>query len=107
MTISLRFDGSVDRSQIDKIYVLIGADTLRKRRTQHHLFVTESRNVTSVFNELVESLANFLLERIDINNDLVQVLKPFISLGALTQDQLKKVHKLIGRDLDLSNFVLE
>lgn len=25
----------------------------------------------------------------------------------MTQDQLKKVHKLIGRDLDLSNFVLE
>jgi len=25
----------------------------------------------------------------------------------LTQDQLKKVHKLIGRDLDLSNFVFE
>jgi len=86
---------------------LTGADTPKKRRTQHHLFVTDSRNVTSVCNELVESLANFLLDRIDINDELVQVLKPFISLGSLTQDQLKKVHKLIGRDLDLSNFVLE
>jgi len=34
---------------------LTGADTLKKRRTQHHLFVTDSRNVTSVCNELVES----------------------------------------------------
>lgn len=48
---------------------LTGADTLRKRRTQHHLFVTDSRNVSSVCNELVESLAYFLLDRIDINDE--------------------------------------
>jgi len=39
--------------------------------------------------------AKILLDRIDINEELVQVLKPFIILGTLTQDQLKKVHKLI------------
>jgi hypothetical protein len=50
---------------------LTDADTFRKRRTQHHLFVTDSRNVTSVCNELVEIFANFLLDRIDINDELV------------------------------------
>jgi hypothetical protein len=42
-----------------------------KRRNQQHLFVTETRNVIAVCQDIVESLANFLLQRIDINDQLV------------------------------------
>jgi len=70
--------------------------------------VTESRNVNAVCQEIVESLANFLLQRININNDqLVHVLKPFINLKSLTQVQLKEVHQIIGNDLDITRLSLE
>jgi len=39
-----------------------------KRQNRHHLFVRESRNVNAVCQEIVESLANFLLQRININD---------------------------------------
>lgn len=70
--------------------------------------MTESRNVNAVCQEIVESLANFLLQRININNDqLVHVLKPFINLKSLTQVQLKEVHQIIGNDLDITRLSLE
>jgi len=35
-----------------------------KRQNRHHLFVTKSRNVNAVCQEIVESLANFLLQKL-------------------------------------------
>jgi len=47
-------------------------------------------------------LANFLLQRININDQLVHVLKPFINLKPLTQ-----VHQIIGNYLDITKLSLE
>ena len=72
-------------------YVVREISHARQRMTTtRSLSASNVLKKTSVCNELVESLANFLLDRIDINDELVQVLKPFISLGTLTQDQFKK-----------------
>jgi len=69
------FEAQLNENEIKGIqFQLTGADTLRKRRTQHHLFVTDSRNVTSVCNELVENLAIFLLDRIDINDKYINMI---------------------------------
>lgn len=69
------FEAQLNKNEIKGIqFQLTGADTLRKRRTQHHLFVTDSRNVTSVCNELVENLAIFLLDRIDINDKYINMI---------------------------------
>jgi len=78
-----------------------------KRQNRHNLFVTESRNVNAVCQEIVESFANFLLQRININDQLVHVLKPFINLKSLTQVQLKEVHQIIENDLDVTRLSLE
>jgi len=78
-----------------------------KRQNRHHLFATESRNVNAVCQEIVESLTIFLLQRININDQLVHVLKPFINLKSLTQVQLKEVHQIIGNDLDITRLSLE
>ncbi|VVC36922.1 Hypothetical protein CINCED_3A001486 [Cinara cedri] len=86
---------------------LIEGDSSLKRRNQHHLFVIENRNVNAVCQEIVESLANFLLQRIDINDKLVHVLKPFINFKQLSQVQLEEVHQIIGSDLDTTKLPLE
>jgi len=62
---------------------LIEGNSFLKRQNRHHLFVTESRNVNAVCQEIVESLSNCLLQRININDQLVHVLKPFINLKSL------------------------
>uniref|UniRef100_A0A2S2R0M5 Uncharacterized protein n=1 Tax=Sipha flava TaxID=143950 RepID=A0A2S2R0M5_9HEMI len=78
-----------------------------KRQNRHHFFVTESRNVNAVCQEIVECLAKFLLQRIDINDQLVHILKPFTNLKPLTQVHLKEVHQTIGNDLDITKLSLE
>lgn len=42
--------------------------------------MTETRYVNAVCQEMVESLVNYLLQQIDIYDQLVHVLKPFINL---------------------------
>ena len=68
----------------DENIILRGQElrTAKHRRNQHHnLFVSETRDVNAVKNEIVDSLINFLDERFSISDDHdISILKPFIDL---------------------------
>lgn len=76
-----------------------------KCRKKHHKYVSDTRNLASVFNEINTSLTHFLNERIDINSDLIMYSTPFASLKP-TAD-IKKVHKILASDIDLMELSLE
>ena len=74
----------VQSDEDDENMVLSGQElrTAKPRRNQHHnLFVSETRDVNAVKNEIVDSLINFLDERFSILDEHdIPILKPFIDL---------------------------
>lgn len=76
-----------------------------KRRKEHHKYVSDIRNLASVFNEIIISLTHFLNKRIDINLDLIKYSTPFASLKP-TAD-IKKVHEILASDIDLMEVSFE
>ena len=70
----------------------------RKRRVPHAL-VTVTRDLGAVKNEIVHSIDEFLSQRFDVDQRLVGILKPFISIQA--GNDIKKVHNAICTDLNL------
>jgi hypothetical protein len=79
--------------------------TMQNRRKSHHLYVPDHRNVESVCNEVVDFLVEFLQQRFEVDEEVMQIIKPFASLQSSAN--LQKVHKLLGSDLDAAEISLE
>jgi hypothetical protein len=70
-----------------------------RRRHIHHLFVTDTRNIDAIKNEIIESLKEFLTQRFLNQEDDIDLLKPFVNLQQSAD--LKEIHKQFFEDLDL------
>ncbi|KAL5245424.1 hypothetical protein ACI65C_012834 [Semiaphis heraclei] len=57
-------------------------DFQEKRKHRHNLYVTENRSVSAICHEIVETLANFLQDRIDIDKYFVSTIKPVANLDS-------------------------
>ena len=87
----------------DENMVLSGRElrTAKPRRKQHHnLFLSKTRDVTAVKNEIVDSLINFSDERFSISdyND-ISILKPFVDQE--NSADIKLIHNTFFKDLPL------
>ena len=76
----------------------------RKRRVPHAL-VTVTRDLGAIKNEIVHSTDEFLFQGSDVDQRLVGILRPFVSIQA--DCDIKKVHNAICTDLDLMELNLE
>ena len=83
----------------DENMVLSGQElrTAKPRRNQHqNLFVSETRDVNAVKNEIVDSLINFLDERFSISGDhVILILKPLINLK--NSADIKLIHNFFSK----------
>lgn len=75
------------------------------RGNKYHQFVTHQRNISSINQEILCSLQEFLTQRFSIDQELLSIVKPFVQL--LPNANLKDVHTLIGEDLSLRDLSLE
>jgi len=57
-------------------------DFQEKRKHRHNLYVTENRSVSAICHEIVETLANFLQDRIDIDKYFFVLLNLLLILIA-------------------------
>lgn len=76
-----------------------------RRCKEHHKYVSDKRDVTSVCHEVVHSLVEFLAQRFEMDAPLQKLLKPFACLQS--EANLGEVHKVLGSDMDLSQFAME
>lgn len=77
-----------------------------KRRTKkHNLYVSEKRDVDSIKNEIILTLAHKIEDRFFQNEEIVDVLRKFIKFDKNTD--LLKVHEYIASDLDLPTLDIE
>lgn len=51
-----------------------------KRIKKHHKYVSDTRDLALVCNEIITSLTNVLFVRMDINSDMIKNTTPFASL---------------------------
>ena len=63
-----------------------------------------TRDLGAIKNEIVDSIDQFLSQRCDVDQRLVGILRPFVSIQA---GDIKKVHNVICTDLDLTELTLE
>lgn len=77
----------------------------KRRLAEHHKYVSQKRDVSAVCVELIDSLVEFLNERFEIDTELLKILKPFATLE--TTSDLKMVHSILGKDLNLTDLSLE
>ena len=81
----------------------IKLETRTRRRRQHHLYVSDSRTIEAVRNEILLSLKNFLSER--LQTDEWKDLAPLAQLRVdVSDDELRACHKVIIPDCDLFEF---
>ena len=82
----------------------IKLETPRKRRQcQHHFYVTDSRTIEAVRNEILLSLENFLSER--LQTDEWKDLTPLAKLKVdVSDDEIRTCHKVIIPDCSLFEF---
>jgi len=69
------------------------------------LYVTENRSSSDICYEILETLANFLQDRIDINEYFVNTIKPVVNLDC--NANIKNVFEVLGKDLDLADLNIE
>lgn len=72
---------------------------------KHYQFVTHQRNISSINQEILCSLQEFLTQRFSIDQELLSIVKPFVQL--LPNANLKDVHTVFGEDLSLRDLSLE
>ena len=81
----------------------IKLETSTRRRRQYHLYVTDSRTIEAVRNEILLSLENFLSERLQA--DEWKELLPLAQMKVdVSDDELRACHKMIIPDCDLFEF---
>ena len=70
------------------------------------MFVSKTRDVNAVKNEIVDSLINFLDERFSISDDHdISILKPFIDLE--NSADIKLIHNTFFKDLPIEKLGTE
>ena len=76
---------------------------MNTRRRRQHLYVTDSRTIEAVRNEILLSLENFLSERLQTDEwkDLTPLAKMKVDVS---DDELRACHKVIIPDCDLFEF---
>ena len=79
-------DGTVSLKGVE-----LSSGNARHRRHIHHLYVTDTRNIDAIKNEIIESLKEFLTQRFLDQEDDIDLLKPFVNLQQSVD--LKEVHK--------------
>ncbi|KAL4132410.1 hypothetical protein QTP88_009564 [Uroleucon formosanum] len=80
-------------------------DFQEKRKHRHNLYVTENRSVSAICHEIVETLANFLQDHIDIDKYFVSTIKPVANLDS--KANIRNVFDVLGKDLDLADLNME
>ncbi len=91
-----------NRNEEDNTIVLHGITLQRaklSRRKTHHLYVTEKRNTTTVVNDAIESLKNFLDGRLSIDDAIIAPTEKFV--GLQPDADLKEIHRIWAKDLNL------
>ena len=76
-----------------------------RRRSEHHRFITDHRDISAVKNEITECLIEFLSQRFSTDTERLTIIKPFATLQV--DANLKDVHNIIASDLDLEQLGLE
>ena len=76
-----------------------------RRQDYHRLYVTDTRDIDAIKNDIIESLNEFLLKRFLSQEDDITLLKPFVNLQHSTH--LKNIHKQFFVDLDLMELGME
>ena len=87
--------------------ILKGIELMRtkKRRKEHHQYVSDCRDVNAVCREVVASLVEFLDQRFDVDAQLMRTAKSFATLQPSAN--LEGVHSMLCPDLALSELSLE
>ncbi|KAJ3649585.1 hypothetical protein Zmor_021319 [Zophobas morio] len=80
-------------------------DVPERRRSKHHLYVTDHRNFEAIRGEIILSLKEFLKERFHIDQTLLSAITPFVRLDE--NAPLNEIHNLIAHDLDFEELSLE
>jgi len=76
-----------------------------RRNSRHNLYVTENRSTNDICCGIVESLPNFLQERIDVDEHIVNIIKPVVNLDSNVN--IKIAYYVLGKDLDLAVLNME
>jgi hypothetical protein len=77
-----------------------------RRRENHHLYVTDKRNIDAVTNEISCSLVEFLKQRFSFDDVITSHLVHFVQFDVQNTD-LTAVHTAIAADLDITELALE
>ena len=85
--------------------VELNSGNARQRQHIHHLYVTDTRDIDAIKNEIIESLKKFLMQRFLNQEDDIDLLKPFVNLQQSAD--LKGVHKKYFEDLILMELGME
>jgi hypothetical protein len=81
----------------------IKLETRTRRRRQHNLYVTDSRTIEAVRNEILLSLENLFSEK--LQTDEWKDLAPLAQMKVdVSDDELRACHKVIIPDCDLFEF---
>ena len=82
---------------------------VKDRRGGHNRYVSDKRNVDAVRSEVIQSIINFLNDRLDEDSlESTAALSPLKKLDpSATNDQLKACYNAICPDLSLLDFVSE
>ena len=94
------FDSKIDSGIF---FNCIQLEESRQRTSPVNLYVPDGRSFTAIRTEIIESLRNFLDERLSIEDkvmDVVEVLSPQ-NLSKLTKENVKSVHQLLLPDFEL------
>jgi hypothetical protein len=78
----------------------------KRRREQHHLFVSDKRDCAAVCNEIAESLIEFLCQRFSADEAMISLLVPFVQFDEANVN-LRQIHDVFGSDLDITELSCE
>jgi len=79
----------------------------KRRQKHHHKYVSDRREFSAIRNETLESLINYLQQRLDIPEE-VSALHILSELKEdVTDEQLSRCHRVICPDMDARSFVDE
>ena len=76
-----------------------------RRRSEHHKFSTDRRDVSAIKNEVIDSLVEYLSQRFAIDTERLSILKTFATLQE--NANIKAVHELLCCDLELQPLGME
>jgi hypothetical protein len=93
---------SIDGKTLKDIKLI---DFQEKQKFRHNFYITENRSVSAICHEILEILANFLQERIDIYEYFVSTIKPIANFDS--NANIKNAFDIMDNDLDLADLNIE